>query len=57
MISEVFIVVLAGTSVIESVWTSLALANAAIIFHAKQSNLPTTRYNIVIRLLNVTVKP
>lgn len=53
----VYIVIIKNTNIVESVWTSYALAQAAITIHAKISVLPINFYMIIERIINVTIKP
>ena len=41
---------------VESIWTSYALAQAAIAFHVKSANTTFEEYKIIERMVNVTVR-
>lgn len=57
MNTQIWIVIIKGTNIIESVWSTEKLAQAAIYLHADLSSLPYDHYNIVYRELNTTWKP
>lgn len=53
----IYIVIIGGTNIIESVWATEKLAQAAIYYYAAMANLPPEHYNIIVRELNTTHGP
>jgi len=52
----VWIVIIKGTNIIESVWSTEKLAVAAIQYHAHIAHLPVGHYDYVPRLMNTTLR-
>lgn len=57
MTDYIWIVIVKGTNIIESIWSTERLAVAAIHFHAHVSQLPVDHYDVIPRVLNATWRP
>lgn len=57
MTDYIWIVIIKGTNIIESIWSTEALAKAAISLYAHNAQLPIEHYDYIPRVLNTTYKP